>query len=306
MAAAQKPAAALPDEFVEEILLRMPPDEPVLLIPRAPRDAPPPCWVPSATSPPPTTASIARFVPVVRSSLTPRERRGWRAIDSRHGRVLLQRRPSSFLSLTAFSVWDPLRDQLRELPPLPRSGLSSSWNAMVVRATAGYDCDHLDCPFLVVFLGSDHCAGKFFAYLYSSITDAWSEPTTYAPFYWYLWALGRVPHLSNALYFLVTNPILILRYDLVTRQLTVIDPPRVQHGFISLSTMEDGALGCVAAGFRLYLWLREGEMGWVKTRVIKVNTLVPACQFPASIGLCDGGDFYIEDSRWMVGLSALI
>ncbi|TVU41298.1 hypothetical protein EJB05_14803, partial [Eragrostis curvula] len=195
-------------------------------------------------------------------------------------------------------------DHLRELPLLQRL----TWprlNATVVCSANAGDCDHLDCTsFIVALLGLDRKG--MFAYLYSSIADAWSEPT-YIPWQWHWhdshhWRQRRVQRVGNDLYFMVMDPLTILKYNLVTRELTAINPPPPrEHSLILLTTLECGGLGCIMVKrFRLHLWSREvgpddGEMGWVQTRVIDIRTLVPIGHSLTSLRVSnDRGAIYIE------------
>ncbi|KAL6598637.1 hypothetical protein ACP70R_046336 [Stipagrostis hirtigluma subsp. patula] len=141
------PPPALPDELVEEILLRTPPER----LMRAAlackhwrrlvcaagfrrrfreRHRTPPVLGVVCNSADEDGTGIARFVPT--SSFLPRHayRRGWRAMDSRHGRVLLHR--PRLQSVGAFAVWDPVTDELRELPMLPLVPGLLMWNAVVL------------------------------------------------------------------------------------------------------------------------------------------------------------------------------
>ncbi|KAL6880704.1 hypothetical protein ACP4OV_012269 [Aristida adscensionis] len=130
---------------------------------------------------------ITRFVPKTSSFLPPRpELRGWWARDSRHGRVLLHRQPwrwrHPFQSAGFLAVWEPIADELRELPAPPRRMISWSWNVAVL--CAAMDCDHHDCSrghFLVVLAATDFYGRVFESCVYSSEANAWSEPTSAAP-----------------------------------------------------------------------------------------------------------------------------
>jgi len=101
-----------------------------------------------------------------------------RALDARHGRVLLNGySPGSMRRDSDLVVWDPVRGDLQTLPPL-RHWYCDDWTAAVVCATAG--CDHLDCapcgPFRVVFVSRDWVL-RFVTsvWFYSSNVGAWSE-----------------------------------------------------------------------------------------------------------------------------------
>ncbi|KAF8644715.1 hypothetical protein HU200_016462 [Digitaria exilis] len=99
---------------------------------------------------------------------------GYRPIDARHGRVLLQRfrNPGDALVL-----WDPIADERRELPLPPRfTSRGFLWTAAVLCDADGA-CSHLNChrgPFLVVLLASG--SGKAFICTYSSDAATWSDP----------------------------------------------------------------------------------------------------------------------------------
>jgi len=122
---------------------------------------------------------VARFVPTPASCSPEADRGHWRALDARHGRVLLHRKGNVLV------IWDPITDEERMLPfPLQYSALSS-WTAAVLCAAAGAGacaCDHLDChcrPFVVVLVGSVfHVpdAGHTFICAYASKSATWTEP----------------------------------------------------------------------------------------------------------------------------------
>ncbi|RCV09209.1 hypothetical protein SETIT_2G008900v2 [Setaria italica] len=198
----------LPDGIVEDILLRVPADEPAGLLRSAltckrwarlmddrgfrrryrerHRPAPMLGFLANLVR----TDGVARFFPTA-GFRTPRaDRDGYRAHDARHGRVLLNRVPGTDLptghqdSASALVVWDPITDEQRHLPLLQlRRREVRNWNAAVLCAgTAGGDddaCDHLDCgagPFRVVFIGMN--AKEIFAHVYSSESGAWSQPAS--------------------------------------------------------------------------------------------------------------------------------
>ncbi|CAN6237764.1 unnamed protein product [Urochloa humidicola] len=175
MRAPPPPAAALPDELVEEVLLRVKPDDPATLARAALAcrrwrglvadpafhrrrlelhgGAPPPmlgfvCHDFTTTS----------FVPTSTCRPPRADHRGRRAFDARHGRVLLHGR-----QYEDFIVWDPLTDQLVELPRPPDFTGNSSMKATVLcAATTGGACDHIDChrgPFIVVVVGTNDDLG---------------------------------------------------------------------------------------------------------------------------------------------------
>ncbi|PAN09306.1 hypothetical protein PAHAL_2G013200 [Panicum hallii] len=148
-------------ELVEEILLRLPPDDPASLV-RATTMCSRWCRVVSAPGFRRGFAErhraapmlgffanlrdgdeddfVARLVPATPFRPRHADRRGTRALNARHGCVLLTTTPWE----PNLEVWDPVTGELRELP---RPNLPYSlfrWNAAVVCAAHG-ECDHLDC-----------------------------------------------------------------------------------------------------------------------------------------------------------------
>ncbi|KAK3124299.1 hypothetical protein QOZ80_7BG0584640 [Eleusine coracana subsp. coracana] len=168
---------------------------------------------------------VSRFVPTPSPSGPPRaDLRGWRALDARHGRVLLR----DLVWGPYLDVWDPFTGDRRPLTATPPIQDRWSWNAAVL--CAQYDaCDHLVCrggPFLVVVLGAVD-ANSMSVCFYSSDTARWSTPRR----------LARLPEhgidvvppvlIGNALYFGIDLSRSILKYDLNTRKPSLIHQP---HG----------------------------------------------------------------------------
>ncbi|XP_066319788.1 uncharacterized protein [Miscanthus floridulus] len=106
-----------------------------------------------------------------------------RAIDARHGRVLLNTASSWDFTFNCSGddlvVWDPITGEHHRLPklldhmyphPYP---FCCCWTAAVLCAAAGGGCNHLDChrgPFLVVFVCTS--SREAFASVYSSEAGA--------------------------------------------------------------------------------------------------------------------------------------
>ncbi|RCV09214.1 hypothetical protein SETIT_2G009400v2 [Setaria italica] len=308
-AADPPPASTLMEELEEEVLLRFPPADPARLVAaalvcrrwcallagarfrrrfRELHRAPPLLGFLCNAGP------GARFVPAsaFRPPGLPRAGGGlllgWRALDARHGRVLLRWDPgrdaaSGGVGCPPLVVWDPVTDQRSDLPPLQWAPYPYSWNAAVLCA-AGAACNHLDCcggHFLVVVVGTN--SNEMFAHVYSSEADAWSEP-----------ASARHPNdsvdfapsalVGNVLYFAFQMGTAVLEYDLGTKEMAVIRLPPLLHfnwQRIALTTRTDGRLGFATADrSAIYLWSREacpgGDARWAQTRVIELDTLLPA------------------------------
>ncbi|RLM84467.1 uncharacterized protein C2845_PM04G05320 [Panicum miliaceum] len=220
---------------------------------------------------------LARFVTTC--SFRPRhaDRRWWRALDARHGRVLLRGVSWGPRQLV---VWDPVTDDWSQLPTGPL--LAYDWNAAMLCAACGTGaCDQLDCylrPFLVVFLGTgvDHMT----LWVYSSEVGAWREPTSVVQFPKYHVDLLPSAIVGNALHFIIDYSRRIFKYDLATREMFVIlQPPRSYRSCTTIMTMEDGGLGVARMeGPRLSLWSMEanlnGSMGWAQIRAIDLVKLL--------------------------------
>ncbi|KAL6647732.1 hypothetical protein ACP70R_015169 [Stipagrostis hirtigluma subsp. patula] len=217
---------------------------------------------------------VARFFPAAPFCRPQVDLLDRRALDARHGRVLLTGMPGSDLV-----VWDPVTDGWWQLPA-PSLHRPWSWNAAVLCAAHG-TCDHLDChhgPFLVVFVDSDDAQMR--VYVYSSEAAAWSEPIygPQSPVY----GVDMVPTAlaGNALYFVIDASYSILEYDLATRKMCVIHLPKTSVDFAVLTTMEDGVLGFArVVESKLCLWSLEddfdGDAEWTPTRVIQLETVLP-------------------------------
>ncbi|XP_062188961.1 uncharacterized protein LOC133892293 [Phragmites australis] len=225
---------------------------------------------------------IARFVPTSSSCTPHTDHRGWRARDSRHGRVLLHTYPTGHVYASfRLVVWDPTTGEWLELPKPPRD--PCSWTAAVLCAAVGA-CDHLNChrgPFVVVLVGTDD--KEMFACVYSSESGAWSEPTSAKhPGDRVSWARSAL--VGNALYFVFEMNDRILEYDLGTREMPVMQLPAAitslvstPYGPIELMAMEDGRLGFARVQeSRLCIWSKDVEdAGWTLSKDIELEKLLP-------------------------------
>ncbi|CAL5066585.1 unnamed protein product [Urochloa decumbens] len=303
--AAAAPPPALMDEIIEEILLRLPPSEPESLV-RAALACKPWCRLISGARfrrrfrefhrTPPMLGFIcnrledgsdycgfvAHFVPTC-SFRPPRphaDRRGWRAVDARHGRVLLYRNSALEPPAPGLVVWNPVTDERRQVFSMPRDLNEWNWNAAVLCA-ASDACDHLDChdgPFLIALLDSslDHMTLR----VYSSEVGVWNEMTHVTQLS--KCYINKVPCAiaGNALHFVIDYGIRILRYSLATREISVILHPPVSYLCnTKVMTMEEGRLGVVRMeGRRFSLWSMEespdGGTGWSQVRAIDLEKLV--------------------------------
>ena len=200
------PPEPFPDEIVEEILVRVAPDDPASLA-RAAASSKPWCRIVTAPAfrtrflglhrgPPPLLGFLcdlkgpvtARFVPTSTFRPPRADHRGFRPHDARHGRVLLRPHPSHHAAF-GLVVWDPVTGEQHRLPKLPEHvyppqyplPLGFYWTAAVLCAAVEGGCDHLDChrsPFLVVFVCTGPREWEALACVYSSETGAWSGPAT--------------------------------------------------------------------------------------------------------------------------------
>ncbi|CAL5089172.1 unnamed protein product [Urochloa decumbens] len=317
---------ALIEEMVEEILLRLPPDDPPSLVRAAMV-----CrrWCRIISDPgfrrrfgrrhraAPVLGLlanlrdgdglddgfdfVARFVPTTPFRPHFPDNRDRCALDARHGRVLLTTTPWG----SDLEVWDPITDVLWEVAPLPPAlGDPFSWNAAVLCAGHG-TCSHFDChlePFVVVFLDSN--TEHMRVHLYSSEAEAWSQPTYGLPSP--LDGVETLPTalVGNSLYFLIYASQSILEYNLATRNMSVIPlPPEQYVDFAVLMAMEeDGRLGFARlVNYTLFIWSMErspeGHAGWAHIGVIDLETLLPVDVFPISedyVGFAHGvGVFFV-------------
>ncbi|CAM0903914.1 unnamed protein product [Alopecurus aequalis] len=313
------PPRALPDELLEEILLRLPPDDPGCLF-RASLLCKP--WRSRLTGSafprryrefhgtPPLLGFFENdekvccwFAPLSPTSPFPPVHPGHHdlfVLDSRHGLVLLN--DSTEEPLPDLVVWDPVRHRQWEFP-LPGFG-DAAISAAVLCAVDG--CNHLDCdggPFLVVLVGTDEY-GIAYACVYSSQARAWGPVTSCEHPGFPLEVITSWPKalVGNSLYFLCTSGTIILRYNLFSQELSVITWPSMyqwEHDYHVLMRMEDGVLGCASLQeSRLELWAMEfgtdGGVKWVLRRVVELENWLPS---PSSyvINFADGvGVFFVR------------
>uniref|UniRef100_A0A0E0LGG6 Uncharacterized protein n=1 Tax=Oryza punctata TaxID=4537 RepID=A0A0E0LGG6_ORYPU len=199
----------------------------------------------------------------------------WWALDCRHGRVLLH-----LFNPIDLMVWDPITDDHHIFPQPPYPDIYCT--GAVLCAARG--CHHVDChggPFLVVFVGTgedDHS----WACVYSSETGEWSSQASIVLDSYVEMLPGLL--VQDTLYFRCERGMRILGYDIGRHELSVIDPS-LRHGGGIL--MEYGDLGFASMeDCRVVLWSRYvGEDGieeWKQYWVIELHFLNPVSNPPFS------------------------
>jgi hypothetical protein len=178
--------------------------------------------------------------------------------------------------------------------------LVDSYGAAVLCSVAG--CDHRAChdgPFRVVFVGLDegiHGGTVASVWVSSPETGECSEPSSEWSEACSGFHLEADPFIEatcpvlveDALHFLLMytaddNRAGILKYDLSSNSLSLIDPPLDVFdsvGATILMAMEDGSLGFAYVDWlTLYVWSRqlgfEGVASWTECKVINLKELLP-------------------------------
>ncbi|CAL5089176.1 unnamed protein product [Urochloa decumbens] len=288
----------LPDELIEEVLTRLPPDDPTLLVRTALV-----CkgWCRLISSPgfrhrfpqfhrTPALLdyiylhdSSQYFVPTSSFRLPHAIRSEWSVINARRGRVLVLNKIYSRRHVEKkLIVWDPTTDEQLRLP-MPPFNYENNWNAALLCAAPG--CNHSDCPwgpFLVVFVRADDREdGTVSASVYSSEQGAWREPISIIHHHGRCRVYPRGPnaHVRNATYFGWDTS--VVEYDFGKQELSTIRLPYLccrQH-FV-LMTAENSGLGFATVcleKYNLCLWSRVAGLGghatWAQQRVIELDKL---------------------------------
>ncbi|TVU40790.1 hypothetical protein EJB05_14268 [Eragrostis curvula] len=287
----------LTENAIVEILLRIPPDEPVDLVcaslvhkswHRILADPAflcryhefhrvPPLLGFFHNHPPADVGPMPRFVATTRASPFDQpdfDGEEWWAMNCHHGRVLVDVGDSG----DGLIVWDPITgDQKRVYRP---HNLCGTFYSPAVLCAVG-SCNHLNChggPFLVVGVG--FAAGVIQVFVYSSEAGAWTQPASVdSPGVKYMGAQNGTL-IRDEIYFTLGWGDGILKYEVEKNRLSVFDPPEVYDQGASLVQM-DGSLGLTGSkGSSIYLWsrkeTREGAAGWVQCRVIDFEKLLPS------------------------------
>jgi hypothetical protein len=132
-------------------------------------------------------------------------------------------------------------------------------------------------PFLVVFVGCLRLDRRTFIYTYSSETATWNGPISTQL------SISSTPRMTskcvgNALYFGFPMSDTILKYDLQSGQISRIEFPtecsfNQSNVFI---TTEGGGLGIATIHhYALHMWSRDDAVGWMQTRAIEIQRLLP-------------------------------
>ncbi|RCV09342.1 hypothetical protein SETIT_2G019900v2 [Setaria italica] len=292
----------LVEDTVGEIVLRLPPDDPALLV-RA--SAVNKTWRRAVAEPsfpasyrafhkkPPVLGIFrtdAILIPTTSFCPAAAGYRDCQVLDCRHGRVLLEN-----LDCGDIDVWNPITGDQYTLPEAPED-ISLVCNGAVLCAAADDDCDHLAChtgPFLVALVGAS-AEGQIHACLYSSESGEWSGLTSIdldyiAPDHFTTTCItvDVVPAalMENALYFIgdFGNEILKYEFDPEEPSLTAIDPPpgvETCCDGVVVMPEADGRLGfAYVEAHRLHMWSMQagpdGNPQWEKRRVIPLELLLP-------------------------------
>ncbi|CAN6181015.1 unnamed protein product [Urochloa humidicola] len=296
--AATAAAFAEMDDLVEEVLIRCPPSDPARLA-RAALVCKRWCRILADAGfrhrfrerhrAPPMLGLLLRHESsstsfAATSSFRPRggDLRGRRALDSRHGRVLLARLPVLQTRLeNNLSVWDPITGEDLELPKQPRHHeiVPFGWNAAVLCANGS--CEHLGChrgPFLIVIVCAE--IDGVYVHEYSSEAGAWrTSAAHYGGNLYNLYHLDPSAYAENAIHFMFYSEMStgILEYNVGTQEITQDLLPDDLSGGV-LTTTENGGLGFARVDWlTLYLWSRQpgpnGYWVWTLSRTVNLGTM---------------------------------
>jgi hypothetical protein len=312
--------AALPNDVVAEILIRLPHDDPSCLL-RASLVCKP--WLGIVSGPdfrrrlgafhrtPPMLgllrdyccAHTPRFTATTASAFSlpaaggPDDCLGT-ALDCRHGRVLF------LASNELLIIWEPMTGDLRRVPtPAAFDYIYFMPNAALVCTASG--CDHRACtggPFQIVFVFSKSNGGPMIIEsetvaelcVCSSETQAWDEELT-TIYIDSIVTTKRSILVGRTLYF-PFNLGYILEYDLCGRDLVVIQIPDLLlaefKGNLMLMPVQGSGVGI--AGIKestLSVWSRDasghGDVVWEQSRVIDLDPLLPAADDMELLGFAE-------------------
>ncbi|CAO1948903.1 unnamed protein product [Urochloa humidicola] len=296
-------------EIIEEILLRIPPDDPAVFA-RASAVCKPWRHILTDTAfrrryslfhqtPTPLgflhnlntggAVPLPRFVPTLTPSPFPHREldgcHGWRVLDCRHGRVLFEIPGEVGANLVIWNAGAATGE--RHWLSLPEPHVQHwRYTASVLCAAHVCGCDHLTChggAFLIVLTGFDPARNVLVSQLYSSEAGAWTAFADLSCKY----VTSRKPSalIGDDVYFVLVPGHMVLRYNLSRNSLFIMHPPAEHeiHGGVALVPMEDGSLlGLAGLKYsKLYLWSKYfddpmvGCSPWVQCRIVELRTLIP-------------------------------
>ncbi|KAJ1287555.1 hypothetical protein BS78_02G019100 [Paspalum vaginatum] len=191
-------------------------------------------------------------------------------LDCRHGRVLTLDSCYGFgSSIIRFSIWDPITRDITHL--MMHAQCPYSYTAAVLYAIDG--CDHLDChggPFRVVLVSRKLIVNQEYYVAFFSLGMSSISPLIVG---------GGTPS--------------VLKYDLGSHGLSVIDASGVPLGVVAMKA-HDGGLGFVAiamSGDSLYLISQQASGGWARHKTIELETTILLSKNPHHLfGYADGTD----------------
>ncbi|KAI4966804.1 hypothetical protein ZWY2020_035980 [Hordeum vulgare] len=203
------------------------------------------------------------------------DRRDLYVLDSRHALVLLRNpiRTDDNDHAVSLIVWDPVGRRQWEFPP-PDFASTVLYDVGVVVCAADH-CDHLAChgsSFLVGYVGTDYSSA--YASVFSSETNSWSPTVSCSHPDIQILICQPKPLVGNAAYSICVSEDeeydeeetdededVVLRFDLFSRELSKFDgPPIHRHSRYVLMKTEEGVLGCATmqgSRSRLHLWSTE-------------------------------------------------
>lgn len=288
----------LVEDTVGEIVLRLPPDDPALLVHASAVNK---AWRRAVAEPsfPASYRAFHKTPPVLgifrtdailipTTSFCPAAAgyRDCQVLDCRHGRVLLEN-----LDCGDIDVWNPITGDQNTLPEPPED-IALVCSGAVLCTAADDVCDHLAChtgPYFVALVGAS-AEGKIHACLYSSEAGVWTGRTSVDIDYVEpdnCITVDVVPAalMENALYFIgdFGNEILKYEFDPEEPSLTAFDtPPGVETCCDGVVVMPeaDGRLGfAYVEAHQLQMWsMRIGPDGnpqWEKRGIIPLELLLP-------------------------------
>ncbi|CAM0907946.1 unnamed protein product [Alopecurus aequalis] len=306
------PRPTLPEELLEEIFLRLPPDEPEWLV-RASLASK--LWHGLLSGPHfgRRYRELHRAHPMLGFLRSAAYERMKKYLDPRFvstGKFSPRFPQDKYRWDYGYDLWDCRHGRVLYG--------NTSHGAAVLCAVTG--CDHTTChngPFRVVLVGVDTSDGGRFASVQESFSHmgTWTKPCSHLHLanVQVQYVHSMTPVLTeDALYFMLlddgdedddyyAHDIAILKYDMASNGLSLIDTPLsgiMTDGFVVLMAMADGSLGFARVKMlTLYLWSRQmgsnGVASWNARRVIDLGDFLPI-QNPNNelklIGSMEGAD----------------